>query len=414
VQQPQIDLTPSRAAVRADAPVTLDVLVRITPPAAALSAPRPALNLGLVLDRSGSMAARNKLTFAREAAAYAVQQLLPTDRVSVTVFDDQVQTIVPNTPAEARGQVVALIQGICPGNTTALHGGWKEGGAQVGRHLLPGGLNRVLLLSDGLANVGQTDPDAIATDVNRLAREGVSTTTLGVGDDYNEDLLEAMARSGDGNYYYIESPQQLPDIFQTELKGLMATCGNTVSLGIEPQGGATVVDVLNDLDRLPTGRLKLPNLVAGMPVLVVVRLSVPPLAREGEVCRVRLAWNEPREGARRTLSVALRLPVVGAAAWEALAAEVEVQERVALLVVARAKKAATVCLERGDPDGAKRWLQEARQTLAGAPDTAETRREAEALAQVEAYIASGESMKFRKLAKYQAHQRQRSKPYPNA
>src|SRR5262249_26253246 len=150
---------------------------------------------GLVLDRSGSMAAQNKIGFAREAAAYAVQQLLPTDRVSVTIFDDQVKTLVPNTGAEDKGRIVDLIQGVRPGGSTDLHGGWKEGGARVGKTLRGGGLTRVLLLSDGLANVGETSPDAIATAVNRLAREGVSTTTMGLGDDYNEDMLEAMARS---------------------------------------------------------------------------------------------------------------------------------------------------------------------------------------------------------------------------
>src|SRR5262249_19875682 len=158
------------------------------------------------------------------------------------------------------------------------------------------------------ANVGETNPDAIATDVNRLARQGVSTTTMGLGDDYNEDLLEAMAQSGDGNYYYIESPKQLADIFQTELQGLMATFGNKVSLGVHPQGDVTVADVLNDLDRLPTGRLKLPNLIAGMPVLVLVRLSVPPMTGERELCRFRLAWDAPKEAGRQKVVSALRLP----------------------------------------------------------------------------------------------------------
>jgi Ca-activated chloride channel family protein len=392
--------------------VTLDVLVRITPPMPEVQVQRPALNLGLVLDRSGSMAAHNKLTFARDAATFAVQQLLPTDHVSLTVFDDQVQALVPSTPADDKGRIVDLIQAVRPGNSTALHGGWKEGGSQVSRHLVPGGLNRVLLLSDGLANVGETRPDAIATDVNRLAREGVSTTTMGLGDDYNEDLLEAMAQSGDGNYYYVESPRQLPDFFQTELHGLMATSGSKVSLGVEPQSGAAVADVLNDLERLPNGRLKLPNLIAGMPVLVVVRLNVPPLPAGGEVCRFRLAWDAPKDAGRQVLTASLQLPAVPEAAWSALAANVEVQERATLLLMARWKKEATRCLERGDRDGALRWINEARSLLASAPPTPETALEAQALAEVEAYLESGEWVKFLKHAKYQAHQRRQSKPYP--
>jgi Ca-activated chloride channel family protein len=413
MDQPRIEIIPVRGAVRSDAPVTLDVLLRITPPAPETQVQRPALNLGLVLDRSGSMAGENKIGFAREAAIYAVQQLLPTDRVSVTIFDDKVETIVPNTPGENKRRIVELIQRVEPGNSTALHGGWQEGGRQVRQHLLSGGLNRVLLLSDGLANVGETNPDAIATDVNRLATEGVSTTTMGVGDDYNEDLMEAMARSGDGNYFYIESPQQLADIFQSELKGLMATFGNTVSLEIEPQDGVVLADVLNDLDRLPTGRLKLPNLVSGMPVMVVIRLNVPPAREEREFCRFRLAWNTPKQPERRKMRVSLRLPPVDAAAWEALAPALEVRERAALLLMARHKKQATLCLEQGDRDEAVRALQEARQVLVSAPDAPEMRREAQALAEIEEHLASGAWVKFLKHAKYQAHQRRRSEPYRN-
>jgi Ca-activated chloride channel family protein len=210
---------------------------------------RPAIYLGLVLDRSGSMAGLNKIHFAREAAIYAVEQLLPTDRVSVTIFDNVVQTIVPNTPAMDKVSMVRLLRDVQPGGATALHPAWAEGANQVNRFPLRGGLNRVLLLSDGLANVGLTEPDAIATDVKQRARSGVSTSTMGVGKDYNEDLLQAMATSVDGNYYYIESPRQLVDIFQTELQGLTATVGHRTSLGIVPQNGVTVAEVLNDLDR---------------------------------------------------------------------------------------------------------------------------------------------------------------------
>src|SRR5262245_58598548 len=280
-----LELIPLRPAVRTDAPVTLDLLLRIVPPALMGTPRRPTLNLGLVLDHSGSMSGSHKMDHARKAAIYAVEQLLPEDRVSLTIFDDTVKTLAPAALAKDKQRLIDLINRVQPAGSTALHAGWQAGGRQVQSVLVPGGLNRVLLLSDGLANVGETNPDAIATDVNRLARQGVSTTTMGLGDDYNEDLLEAMAQSGDGNYYYIESPKQLADIFQTELQGLMATFGNKVSLGVQPQGDVTVADVLNDLDRLPTGRLKLPNLIAGMPVLVLVRLSVPPMTGERELCR---------------------------------------------------------------------------------------------------------------------------------
>ena len=188
-----------------------------------------------------------------------------------------------------------------PRGSTDLHGGWAEGGRQAEAGLVPGGVNRVLLLSDGLANVGVVDPNTIAAEARGLAARGVGTTTMGVGDDYNEDLMEAMARAGDGRYYYIESPVQLVDIFQTELQGLMDTLGQKVSLGLEPKDGVAVTDVLNDLEKAPTGRLMLPNLVVDMPRLVVVRLKLPPSPAGTTLLEVRLAWDAPRDGGRRVL-----------------------------------------------------------------------------------------------------------------
>jgi Ca-activated chloride channel family protein len=358
------------------------------------------------------MAGRNKIDFARQAAAFAVQQLLPTDRVSVTIFDGEVDTIVPNAPAEDKGRVVDLIQRVQPRGSTALHGGWKEGARQVGEHLLPGAVNRVLLLSDGQANEGETNPERIADDVKRLTAEGVSTTALGLGDDYNEDLLEAMAQAGDGNYYYIESPAQLADVFQTELRGLMATVGKRVSLGLESQHGVAVGEVLNDLDTTPHGRLKLPNLVAGMPLLVVVRLHVSPLTHEADVCRFRLAWETAETADRQQLEATLRLPAVQSSAWEVLAPDAEVQERATLLLMGRYKKEASRCLERGDRDGAARWLGEAERLLTAAPDTLEIRQEAQALVEIQAHLAEGTLSACSKMAKYQAHRRSRSAPYP--
>lgn len=409
---PHLELIPSRPAVRADAPVTVDVLVKITTPEPEPSPGRPTrppLNLGLVLDRSGSMAERNKLAFAREAAAFAVRELAPTDRVSVTTFDGRVETIAPNAPAADKARLVALIDGITPRGGTALHGGWAEGAAQVHAHLTAGGLNRVILLSDGLANVGESRPDAVATAVHARARDGVSTTTLGLGDEYNEDLLEAMARSGDGNYYYVESPAQLPGIFQTELHGLSATVGTDVTLTVEPGPGASVAEVLNGLDRTPDGRLRLSNLIAGLPVYVVVRINVPAGAGEVAVGRFRVEWAGAGVAGRQSAVASLTLPAAPGAAWEALAVNVEVLERAALLAVARAKKAATRASELGDRGAVRVWLDEAKRVLAVAPSTPEVEREAKALAALEVLLIHDEA-KFRKTAKFESYTTILSRP----
>ena len=404
---PRIEIIPLRRAVRSDAETTLDVLVRITPPMPEVHFVRPPINLGLVLDRSGSMAAGKKMDHAREAAAFAVQQLLPTDRVSVTIFDNVVETIAPNAPAADKAGLIRRIMEITPRGATALHDGWTEGGHQVEAGLVSDGLNRAILLSDGLANVGVTDLNVIAGEARALAARGVSTTTMGLGDDYNEDLMQAMGEAGDGNYYFIETPQQLADIFQTELRGLMANLGQKVSLGVEPQGGATVAEVLNDLDRLPTGRLMLPNLVLGMPISVVVRLKVPPAPRGAEVCRLRLAWDDPKGRGRTTLRSALALDAVPSAAWDALPADAAVAEQVAILMAARAKKEAIAAYDCGDMDRTMACVGTARAHVDAMPGSPEVLREQAEIARIEADLAQGKGATFRKRAMWQAFSKKR-------
>src|SRR4051812_38303836 len=147
---PLIELIPGKTAVCSDASITLDVLVRITPPQPEVHFPRPPLNLALVLDRSGSMAMGKKMPFAREASTFAVQQLLTNDRVSVTTFDDRVEVIVAAGPATDKPEIVRRIGQVQPRGSTNLHGGWAEGARQAESARVGGGLNRVLLLSDGL------------------------------------------------------------------------------------------------------------------------------------------------------------------------------------------------------------------------------------------------------------------------
>jgi Ca-activated chloride channel homolog len=399
-----IQLIPLRAAVCSERSTTLDVLVRITPPVPEKTIERPVLNLGLVIDRSGSMDGQ-KIKYARQAACYTVEQLLPSDRISITIYDDQIDTLVSSTLATNKSHLLRQIQTIHARNSTALHAGWVQGGHQVSQHLNPEHLNRVILLSDGLANVGETNPDVIASDVNGLVKRGVSTTTMGIGDDYNEDLLAAMARSGDGNYYYIQSPEQLPSIFQQELLGLMATVGTNVTLGIEPQGEVEMVEVINQLEVNQNGRFCLPNLIIGNPIDIVVRLKVPAMTQEVDLCYFRLSWNDPEQPQAQKLRVGLRLPVVSAAQLEEFPFNSEVRQQTILMMTARAKKEAVGLVDKGDYTGASQVLQRTKQQLLDCPELPMSGPEAEAIADLEAQLQEREYSKYRKMSTHQSYNR---------
>jgi Ca-activated chloride channel family protein len=399
---PKIELIPLRPVVCSDRATTLDVLVRIQPPEAEVQQNRPTLNLGFVIDRSGSMAEGEKIEYARQAVCYAIEQLLPSDRISITTFDDQIQTLVANTPANNKASLTRLVQQVQPGNSTALHAGWLQGSIQTSQHLTAE-LNRVILLSDGLANVGETNPDVIATDVHGLAQRGVSTSTMGVGIHYDEDLLTTMATSGDGNYYYIASPEQLANIFEQELRGLAATLGTTVRLSLKPQGEVIVADVLNELSVDSQGRFQLPNLLIGNPLEVVMRLKVPAMMQEKPLCQVHLSWQNKAKQLEE-MSLSLQLPVISFSQLEEFPLNQEVQQQVALMMTARAKKEAVRLTDRGELEAASQRLQQMKAQMLTL-NLAMSVPEAEALEDLDQELQARQINRFRKMSEQQSYSR---------
>jgi Ca-activated chloride channel homolog len=412
MQPPRIEIIPARPAVCRDEATVLDVLVRIISPVPEVHFLRPPINLGIVLDRSGSMTTERKMEHAREAAIFAVSQLLPTDRVSITIYDEVVETIVASEPVVDKPGLVARIRGIMPRGSTDLFGGWAAGAKQVAEHVNWDGLNRVLLLSDGLANVGVTDPNTIRAEVAAMmAKTRVSTSTLGVGKDYNENLMEAMAEAGDGNYYYVEAAVQLADIFQTELNGLMATTARDVGLKVEAARRDVVVQVMNELERDPAGRLKLPNLVMGMPISILVRFTVPPQTGQPELCRFHLDWDEPggQSSGRRSRVVLLAMAAVSARQWSQMPIDPAVAEQVALHMAASARKEAIAALDRGDEPTARAWLDKVRNVIANSPQTLEMTAEWNNMEATTTWLDRGEASSARKSAHYQQHYRKSGK-----
>lgn len=406
--KPQVQFICLRDAIASDRVTNLDVIVRITLAEIQTNRQRPTLNLGLVIDRSGSMGG-DKIRYARQAAIYAVQQLSERDRISVTIYDDQVEVIIPSQLAIQKQDIINRINSINPRNMTALYDGWLEGATQVSKYLQPEHLNRVILLSDGLANVGETNPDVIGNTVNGLSKRGVSTTTMGIGDDFNEDLMQGIALSGDGNYYYIQNPDQLPSIFNAELQGIMATIGQKVSLGINTFSPVELVDVFNDLEKTEYGRYKLPNLIAGNEIDVVLRLKIPPMKESTPLVKFRLAYDDNETQSRKVSHHQLQLPVVNSAELNSYPFNEEVKAKVAQLMASRAKEEAVRNLDRGDLLGTRKRLQVAKEEMMAsgvafdviAPQMAEMDDLLEDL-------EKGESKTMRKKAQYQTWQTRRS------
>ncbi|MBL1211053.1 VWA domain-containing protein [Geminocystis sp. GBBB08] len=408
--KPQVQFICLRDAIASDSVTNLDLIVRISIPEIPTNRQRRTLNLGLVIDRSGSMGG-DKIKYARQAAIYAVQRLAESDRISVTIYDDQIEVIIPSQQPTDKQNIINRINSITPRNMTALYDGWLEGATQVSKYLQPQHLNRVILLSDGLANVGETNPDVIGNDVNGLSKQGVSTTTMGIGDDFNEDLMQGMALSGDGNYYFIQNPDQLPSIFNAELQGIMATIGQKVSLGINPFSPVELVDVFNDLEKTEYGRYKLPNLIAGNQFDMVLRLKIPPMRESAPLVKFRLAYDDNETLSRKISHHQLQLPVVNSAQLNNYPFNEEVKAKVAQLIASRAKEEAVRSLDRGDIVGTRERLQEAKEEMMASgvcysaiePEIAEMDNLLEDLER-------GESKSMRKNDLFQNYNKRRSRP----
>ena len=241
--------------------------------------PRPLVNLGLVLDRSGSMADAGKIEFLKKAASMVVDRLTRRDYLSVVEYDDVITLLWPSAPVEASYPIKQLIASLEPRGSTDLVGGMMRGADEVlaRREQLTGEgiIHRVLLLSDGLANQGVTDPREIARLVRAAKEKGARISTIGLGRDYDEDLMQAIAENGGGNYYFVEHPNQMARIFEHELETLFTTVAKDVELHFRPSAHIRKVEVVSlDAARAEdASRIELENFYAGEDRALVLRVE---------------------------------------------------------------------------------------------------------------------------------------------
>ena len=318
----------------------LHAMVELSVPELSDEAVRPALRVALVLDRSGSMAGP-KLAVARRCGRWLAERLRPVDELARVAVDGRVRLLTPRAPVDA-SRLRAAIASIGPGGQTNLSGGWLRGLGEL-IEAPADGPRKILLLTDGLANEGITDRDDLVGMARRARLEGVSTSTIGFGDGFDEDLLRDLADAGGGNTHFAATPDDAPGIFERELEGLTRVVAHNVTLDVCPGPVVELVGVLNDYPSLAVERgaqIELGDAYAGERRRVVLRLRIPHLAALGPCVVAELVLRFTSVGEtieQRTTTIPVVAIVVSAAEAARVAPDADVREEVLVLRSARVR-----------------------------------------------------------------------------
>jgi Mg-chelatase subunit ChlD len=308
----------------------------------------PPINLALVIDKSGSMADADKLSKVKDSLLTLVNQLRETDTLSIVVFDSEAEVLRPAREVGDREEVRRLIRGLEPGSSTNIHAGLMLGYKEALKNYKQGGTNRVVLLTDGIANQGVTDPAQIARESLSFNDRGVDLSTIGVGLDLNKDLLRDLAKSGRGLFHFVADAQDIDKVFLKEVQSLVAPVASEPNLEIEYGPGLELAQVYGYEPERAAGRLKikLDNMNQGLTQVVLLRFKAKPRALDAArpSVRVNFSYYDIEQKRRVTKSEEASLSFGGGAAADALR-DPEVGKNFAIAQLAQAIRDMAVAVE---------------------------------------------------------------------
>jgi Ca-activated chloride channel family protein len=359
----RVHSTSDRTLIRADAESVRYVKVSFVAPPSPRRAGRWPVSVALVLDRSGSMAGR-KIELARDAVMQAIRLLQPTDRFALVVYDNEIDVLAESGPAtpEAKRRAFERLALVQARGSTDLCAGWLRGTDEIGRSLQRDTIGRCLLLTDGLANQGVTDRAELVLAAGALRTQGLSTSTFGVGEDFDERLLRGLAEASAGNFYFIERPEQIPDLLASELGETLEIVARDAVLEVTLGPGMSA-ESLNrsrhdrDANRV---RVHLGHLVSNQEMEVVVKLVFPSARADAGTVEPGVAASftvfDPA-GAIAAVPHELRWTFADHEANDAQPRDRNVDVAVATLYAARARDEALERNREGDREGARKVLR---------------------------------------------------------
>ncbi len=307
----QFSITPSREATMANGPAQEQFLLEIESPGEhglsgmVSQGSRTPLNLCLVIDRSGSMEGA-PLEYAKQACAYVIDLLSPQDVLSIVVFDEIVEVLMPPQTVTNRDAVKAGLNQLQPGYTTNISDAMTMAGQQLGEYMGGGRATRMVFLTDGDPTAGIKEFQPLVQHAAGLKSQGITCTFLGFGSDYNEELLAGMAKKTGGNYYYIPQPQLIPEVFRNELDKLVRVGTTDLKLSlkfarwVEVRGitGQAITPGQEEVE------VDLADLERGSTMQIVLDLAFPnhPLGHY-RVAGGKLAYTDSKSGQIKTQDV---------------------------------------------------------------------------------------------------------------
>ncbi len=234
------------------------------------------LNLALVIDTSGSMNSPEKMPYVKQSLKIFLRSLAANDIVSIITFSTNARVFVPAQKVGDGSWIESAVARLEPDASTNLYDGLMTGFREAERNFDIRRNNRVILLTDGIANVGITDPDRIAADARAYNDRGIYLSTIGLGKDFNDMLLSTLARQGKGGYHFVDSAQEMDKVFHQEVIGLFQKAASDVSIVILPDPSVRVEGLTGYEARPPSGtmQVRLQDMSTGDTQVVLARLSV--------------------------------------------------------------------------------------------------------------------------------------------
>ena len=276
---------------------------------------RPPAALTFVIDVSGSMAQEGRLEIVKGSLELLVDELRPRDRVAIVVYGDDARVVLGPTPADERGRILDAIRSLHPEGSTNAEAGIRLGYRLAREALAEGAINRVVLASDGVANVGQTEAARLLEDIRRDKAAGIEMVSIGVGmGNYDDAFMEQMADDGDGFYAYIETRDDAERVFVEDLTGTLLTVAQEAKVQVDwdtelVEGyrllgfeNRAIADEDFRNDRVDAGEIGAGHSVTA---LYEVRLGRDVAFEPARLGEVHLRWREPETGRTEELATAI-------------------------------------------------------------------------------------------------------------